>query len=332
MTVDTSPLLKSPHTSVIEQAALILRQGGTVALPTETVYGLGVDAGNLQAIKRLYQIKGRPISHPVIVHLGEIGQLKTWASDISPVAWQLAEAFWPGPLTLILKRSSLVPNEITGGQDTVGIRIPNHPAALAILEAFGSGIVAPSANRFGSLSPTTAQDVQQELGTEIDLVVDGGACPVGVESTIIDVSTDHSQILRPGMITPEIIHDMLGISIPIAPLSSVKAPGTLISHYAPHTPLTIVPTELLLDQVSKLKAHGKQISVLAYSAELQALSSDKTIAWHWIAGVPEAFSSALYKTLRQCDQDQADVILVEAIPQEGLWAAAFDRLKRASAC
>ncbi|WP_442770390.1 L-threonylcarbamoyladenylate synthase, partial [Zoogloea ramigera] len=194
----------------IQRAVQLLRQGELVALPTETVYGLGADALNPDAVAKIFAAKGRPSDHPLIVHLADASQIMTWAREVPKDAIALARAFWPGPLTLILKRDESVPDLVTGGQDTVGLRVPNHPVALELLRAFGSGVAAPSANRFGRISPTTAEHVRQELGERVALILDGGACAVGLESTIVDLSRGVPVILRPGAIGADDIARVLG--------------------------------------------------------------------------------------------------------------------------
>ncbi len=215
----------------LERAVRILRDGGLVAFPTETVYGLGADAENRDALRRLYAVKRRPAEHPVIVHLARAEQLDDWAVEISPDARTLAAACWPGPLTLVVRRAVRVPDEVTGGLDTVGIRVPGHPLALELLSAFGGGLAAPSANRFGRVSPTTAAAVRDELGDDVSLVLDGGASRVGVESTIVDCSAGPPRVLRVGGVTGGVLRSLLGVEVPIG--GATRAPGTLASHYAP---------------------------------------------------------------------------------------------------
>ncbi|HEV7536585.1 MAG TPA: L-threonylcarbamoyladenylate synthase, partial [Acidimicrobiia bacterium] len=192
----------------VAEAVAVLRRGGLVAFPTETVYGLGADANNPAAVERLFAVKGRPRSHPVIVHLGDPMALKEWASEVPAEAWALAEAFWPGPLTLILPRADRVPDAVTGGAATVGLRVPAQPLALELLEAFGDGVAAPSANRFGRVSPTTAAHVRADLGSDVDLVLDGGMCRVGVESTIVDLSSAVPAVLRLGGTSTEALAEV----------------------------------------------------------------------------------------------------------------------------
>ncbi|NUR84717.1 MAG: threonylcarbamoyl-AMP synthase, partial [Nonomuraea sp.] len=220
-------------TSDIEQAAGVLRAGGLVAIPTETVYGLAADAENAAAVARIFEVKGRPPTHPLIVHVGGAGQLDAWAERVPATARLLADHFWPGPLTLVLPRGPRVPLETTGGLDTMAVRVPDHPVALALLSAFGGGVAAPSANRFGSVSPTTAGHVRAELGDAVDFVLDGGPCEVGVESTIVDVTGETPAVLRPGGVTREDLEAVLGHPLAVPATSHVRVPGQHPSHYAP---------------------------------------------------------------------------------------------------
>ncbi len=248
----------------IPAAAAILRAGGTVAFPTETVYGLGADASNPLAVRQIFEIKGRPDYHPLIVHIADVSQLHLWAENIPDAAWRLAEQFWPGPLTLILPRRGNVLDEITGGQDTVGLRVPAHPVALALLRAFGGGIAAPSANRFGRVSPTTAQHVRDELGSRVDVILDGGPCYVGVESTIVGLTTGKAVLLRPGGLSIEAIEHVLKQKIlrtsPAAHTERVS--GLLDSHYAPATPIEILPVGALSQRALQLAGQGLKVAML----------------------------------------------------------------------
>lgn len=332
----------------IEAAVAILKQGGLVAFPTETVYGLGADAESPEALERLYTVKGRPKGHPVIVHLASSQQLSDWAEEIPKAAWHLAEAFWPGSLTLILKRSPRVPNAVTGGQDTVGLRVPSHPVALQLLQAFGGGVAAPSANRFGRLSPTRAAHVQADLGDDVNLILEGGDCPVGVESTIVAFRDGRPVILRPGMITAEQIETALQSlptqpesgflepTITVKPVSSshestvIRAPGTLASHYAPRTPLRLVSTQQLAESVQAGWPTEKSIGVLARQALPTQLTDQGNLVWINLADEPEEYARQLYAQLRDLDQHQLAEIWVEAVPEHGAWAAVSDRLQRAA--
>ena len=245
----------------IEKAAEILRKGGLVAFPTETVYGLGADASNPAALRKVFAAKGRPADHPVIVHVARTSDLKHWAAEVPRSAWLLAEKFWPGPLTLVLKRAARVSDLITGGQDSVGLRVPSHPIAQQLLKAFGGGIAAPSANRFGRLSPTTAQHVREELGNAVDLVLDGGSCDVGIESTIVDLTRESPAVLRPGRISAQQIADVLLAQFAEPGADRPRVSGSLESHYAPGLPLKIVhPDEI--ENYLRARA-GTPVAVLA---------------------------------------------------------------------
>lgn len=332
----------------IEVAVAILRQGGLVAFPTETVYGLGANAESSDALDKLYTVKGRPKGHPVIVHLGDAQQLNDWAQDIPELAWKLAEAFWPGPLTLILNRSARVPDTVTGGQETVGIRVPDHPVALQLLRAFGGGIAAPSANRFGRLSPTRAAHVQADLGEDVDMIIDGGDCPVGVESTIVAFRNGKPMILRPGMITVEQIAKALesqsesssqvqharqesidATQKTKAPSEVIRAPGTLASHYAPRTPLRLVSAQQLQVLAQSETTNLKSLGILAWQFKPQA-NTLTGVQWVNLDTDPAVYARQLYASLRELDQLQLDEIWVEQVPEEGAWAAVADRLRRAA--
>ena len=312
----------------IDKAVAILRRGGLVAFPTETVYGLGADASNPDALARLYSAKGRPGSHPVIVHLANAAQLSAWVREVTPLAQKLARRFWPGPLTMILRRAPGVLNEVTGGQDTVGIRIPSHAIAHALLEKFGGGVAAPSANRFGRVSATTAAHVRQEFGAVVDCVLDGGQSDVGIESTIVDVTGAAPVLLRPGHIAAREIEQAAGMPLAAATAQSPRAPGTLAAHYAPATPLLVMESDLLLELAATLTRQGKRVAVLARSA-LQPLFTGVT----WIAAPRDAAAYAhdLYASLRALDAANCDALLVEQLPQRPEWAAVNDRLGRAAA-
>ena len=229
-----------PAEAEITHAAAVLRDGGLVAFPTETVYGLGADASSPAAVRRLFRVKGRPPDHPVIVHVASINHVPEWVSGMPGYAVALAGECWPGPLTLVLPRSARVPDEVTGGLDTVGIRVPAERTAQALLRAFGGGVAAPSANRFGRVSPTTAEDVRADLGDDVDVVLDGGPSRVGVESTIVDCSGAEPAILRVGGISRERIEEIAGRPVPVRDQGEVRAPGTLASHYAPRARVVAV--------------------------------------------------------------------------------------------
>ena len=312
----------------IAHAADILRAGGVVAFPTETVYGLGADAANPTAVAQIYTLKGRPSTHPVIVHLGEARALADWALDPSPAALRLASAFWPGPLTLVLQRAPHVLDAVTGGQNTVALRVPAHPLAQALLAAFGGGVAAPSANRFGRVSATTAQHVREEFGPAVALVLDGGQCQVGIESTIVDVSGTEPRLLRPGGVSVAALESVLGIPLAAADRAAPRAPGSLQAHYAPATALMLVEPDIAPELIRSLVRQEKRVAVLSFSA-LRPLLPD--LAWIAAPADAQAYAHALYASLRELDQAGADVIVVERPPQRPEWVPVLDRLTRAAA-
>lgn len=312
----------------IEEAAKALAAGKLVAFPTETVYGLGADASNPEALKRLYNAKGRPEKHPVIVHLYSASEMEKWAASVPEAAHVLGKLFWPGPLTLVLKKAKHVPEQVSGGQDTVALRVPSHPLAQALLTAFGSGIAAPSANKFGRLSPTSAEDVRNEFGDEIALVLDGGPSEIGIESTIVDLSSDQPRILRPGMVQSESIMvalKELGQEITAKQEETPRVPGSLPQHYAPQTPLKVLPESELMSELKNLEEEGKDIAVLSFKAA-------PLFHKQWISAerFPEHYAHTLYRNLRKLDSLGADLILVEEPPQESQWEGIRDRLSRAA--
>jgi len=310
------------------RAAELLRAGELVAFPTETVYGLGADASNPAAVAKIFAAKGRPADHPLIVHLPDPGHLDAWAREIPDTARQLAAAFWPGPLTLILKRQPSVPDAVTGGQDTVGLRVPGHQLALALLANFGGGIAAPSANKFGRISPTTAEHVREELGESV-FVLDGGPCPVGIESTILDLSGDELAILRPGSITPEAISKVLGRPVAVATRASApRVSGSLEAHYAPRTPVDLVSSDGLIFAVRAALARQMPIAVL--SSQAQPLSHE-LLTWRQAPALPAPFAQELYATLRSLDGLGVARIVIQQPPAGEAWAAVNDRLRRAAA-
>lgn len=317
----------TPTDAQIERAIRILRSGGLVAFPTETVYGLGADASNAAAVARIFEAKGRPASHPLIVHLSGAHALPDWARDAPEIALRLAERFWPGPLTMILARAPGVLQAVTGGQDSIGLRVPSHPVARALLQGFGGGLAAPSANRFGRVSATTAQHVRDELGERVDLILDGGACPVGIESTIVDLTGGNPVLLRPGRITAQEIEAALQMSMGRANAASPRASGTLASHYAPRVPLRLVSGGTL-DAAVREAAARQPVAVLARHP--RPAYSNATV---WMVAPLDALEYArlLYAGLRQLDASGCGLILVEALPDTPDWAAVRDRLARAAA-
>jgi L-threonylcarbamoyladenylate synthase len=305
----------------IREAAAVLHAGGLVAFPTETVYGLGADAQNASAMARLYATKGRPADHPVIVHFPSAERAFEWAREVPQAARTLAERFWPGPLTLILRRSDKARDFVTGGQDTVGLRVPSHPVAQALLRAFGGGVAAPSANRFGLVSPTTAAHVREDLGDEVDLVLEGGPSEVGIESTIVDLSSGVPRLLRPGHITREVLEETLGKSVEEENPHSPRHSGGLERHYAPRTPARLVPGYALDREIAAL---GARVAVLAFSRP-----DERVDYWLRLPKEPLAYAQRLYSALRELDSSGCEQILVEAPPGAPEWQAVNDRLKRA---
>ena len=324
----------------VTDAAHCLSLGGLVAFPTETVYGLGADAENPAAVAAIYQAKGRPNNHPVIVHLAPEADLSYWATDIPLEAHQLIAAFWPGPLTLILKRAAHIPDAVSGGQDSIGLRCPSHPVAMALLRAFKNGqggIAAPSANKFGRISPTTAQHVRDEFCEElkpgglIRMVLEGGQSQGGIESTILDLTrlASHGPVLlRPGQISLEQLTTVLGHALapPTPDPQAPRASGTLLAHYAPHTPLVLVETDQLAQVLARLALRQIRVALL--------LNDD---AWlgqvsHVISLSHDAdnYARELYASLRSLDLELADVIVVQTPPVGPAWQGVNDRLRRAA--
>jgi L-threonylcarbamoyladenylate synthase len=312
--------------SEIQEATAILRSGGLVAFPTETVYGLGADADNEAAVRSVFAAKGRPADHPVIVHLADLNQVLDWTNDFPEPARRLAEKFWPGPLTLILKRSPRAKDVVTGGLSTVGLRVPNHPVAQALLREFGGAIAAPSANRFGRVSPTWAEHVRTEFGNALPLIIDGGRCEVGLESTIVDFSDSEPVILRPGAITQEQVESVCGKSLSSPDASATRCSGRLESHYAPRAIVEIVEPTDIYSRAAELVKQGKKVAILGQpdltlpaGTELILLGSD-------------AASQArhLYAALRKVDELGCDVALASPPSSQGLGAALLDRLQKAA--
>jgi L-threonylcarbamoyladenylate synthase len=308
----------------LDHAVALLERGELVAFPTETVYGLGADASNAHAVARIFAAKGRPADHPLIVHLGRAEQLDAWARDIPQAARELAHRFWPGPLTLILPRAAQVCDAVTGGQDSVGLRMPSHPVARALLQRFG-GIAAPSANRYGRVSATTAQHVAAEFGDAIPLVLDGGPCDIGIESTIVAFVSGRAVLLRPGGIAPATLAEVLGYAPGAATAEAPRAPGTHASHYAPRTPIRCLAGDGLRDALA-LPASERR-GVLA-----RTVAHPPHFAGVWLQAPLEAedYARTLYANLRILDESGLALILVEAPPATPSWLAVNDRLGRAT--
>lgn len=315
--------------SNIPKAVAILKRGGLVAFPTETVYGLGADASNEFAVRRIFAAKNRPFHHPLIVHIPTVEDLHKWAVDIQPGVFKLAQAFWPGPLTMVLKRQPHVLDIVTGGQDTIGLRMPNHPVAQHLLQAAGIGLAAPSANQFTHISPTTAQAVYEELGDKVDLILDGGFCQVGLESTIIDMTSDLPAILRPGMISVEAINQVLGLEVICNSRNTQRAPGMHALHYAPTTNTMLIETKDILNTVNSLKAEDLPVAFLIRSD--CAFPSSPHITRIQMPSEPSHFAQGLYHTLRKLDQEHYQSILIEAVPEGVDWDGIRDRIFKATA-
>jgi L-threonylcarbamoyladenylate synthase len=298
----------------LERAVAVLRAGGLVAFPTETVYGLGADAGNEAAVRRIFEVKGRPADHPLIVHLAAAEQLAAWASTVPVTARALADELWPGPLTLLLDRRPTVLDAVTGRRPTVGLRVPDQPLALELLGAFGEGVAAPSANRFGKVSPTTAEHVRGDLGADVDLVLDGGPCTVGVESTIVDCTTDPPTLLRPGGVSVDRLVEVLGSPVRTEAAGPSRAPGMMASHYAPRCRVEVVDEVAVAEErVAVLRSEGLTADLLAPSLGA------------------EDYARHLYGWLRDADDRGLDVLVAVAPAGEGLGLAVRDRLTKAAA-
>jgi L-threonylcarbamoyladenylate synthase len=312
----------------LARAVAVLGGGGLVAFPTETVYGLGADAASDAAVGRIFAVKGRPRAHPLIVHLADGAALEDWAIEIPEAAHRLARAAWPGPLTIILRKGPRVAAATTGGAETVGLRVPAHPVAQALLRGFGGGIAAPSANRFGAVSPTTADHVAGDLGGAIDYLLDGGACEVGVESTIVDLSRGRPVLLRPGGLARAQIESITGpLEAPDA--GAPAAPGTLASHYAPRAEVMAVALEEVPAAVAGARARGVRVAVLAPGA---AFAAWPELAAH-ACRLPDddaGMARALYAALRDLDAAGFDVVIAALPPAVGLGEAVADRLRRAA--
>lgn len=297
-------------TSDIHQAAEVLRQGGIIGLPTETVYGLAALAENQQAVMRVFSTKGRPTDHPLIIHLGPSVNPEEWGV-FNAAAKALAHKYWPGPLTLLLPRTSRVPDWVTGGRDSVALRVPSHPIAQALLDEVNTGVVAPSANRFGKVSPTTAEHVLADLGADVDVVLEGGACAIGVESTIVECIDERVTVLRPGAISWDDIFRVVGVSIS-SDLEDVRAPGMLASHYAPNAQV------LLFEDLSSAQQALEKFNTLGKKA--------RVLLHHDI----NEYAEYLYAELREADKEGFDIVCAVLPPPHGLGIAVRDRLAKAA--
>ncbi len=319
--MNNSWLLSQCSAGAIDKAASELIQGHLVAFPSETVYGLGADATNRDAIRRIYEVKGRPTDHPLIVHISSVNSLALWASEIPEYAMKLAHDFWPGPLTLVLKRTLEAEDFITGGQDSVAIRVPNHPIALALLQSFeskgGKGVAAPSANRFGQVSPTSSKDVLLELGDYLgigDLILNGGKCDVGIESTIVDCSAENPHIMRPGAITSAMIEKSTGLKLTAAANSDVRSSGNLEKHYAPQA-------KVILDEIPKIGQGFIALSNIETPSGVIRVAAPNTV---------EEFSQILYESLRRIDTLGLEAVVVAQPIGEDIEVGIRDRLSKAA--
>ncbi|MPS80680.1 MAG: threonylcarbamoyl-AMP synthase [Achromobacter sp.] len=337
----TTPV--SASAADIAHAAQRLLDGELAAFPTETVYGLGADAQSPEAVAKIYAAKGRPSNHPVIVHIAPTGDVSYWAADVPPEARLLIDAFWPGPLTLILKRAPHIADTVSGGQDSIGIRCPSHPVAQALLAAFAAGkpngqggVAAPSANKFGQVSPTRAEHVRSEFPDEVAAgmpVLEGGASEVGIESTILDLSRlDRGAgpvLLRPGHISAAQIEAVLGVQVFAPDAAAPRASGTLKAHYAPRTPLELASDERLRDIAQGRNLPTGKVVVVAYGEPPEAL--DARLQWQPVPADPARYAQALYGLLRDLDTQGYARIVVQAPPATDAWHAVNDRIGRAAA-
>jgi L-threonylcarbamoyladenylate synthase len=338
----------------VEQAVQRLQQGGLVAIPTETVYGLAADACNERAVRSIFSAKGRPADHPLIVHLAAPAIVEAsgitrsdawftlitpWVRDLPEEAMRLVEAFWPGPLTLVLKKDKHVLSAVTGGQDTIALRSPDHPVAQALLQAFGGGLAAPSANRFGKVSPTRAADVSAEFSDQADLLIlDGGDCAIGIESTIVDLSSGTPILLRPGAITPEQIAQQTGVHVLQAGEcadSKIRIPrvsGSLKAHYAPNTPLRLYAAGAALDCIAQYPDTKSHVALVVWESEQihepQAFGSSH-VQQVTMPEQSDLFASRLYRLLRDLDDHSWDLIVMPEPPLGQEWDGVRDRLQRA---
>jgi L-threonylcarbamoyladenylate synthase len=331
----------APPPELLARAVAVLRGGGLVAFPTETVYGLGADADDAGAVRAIFAAKGRPAAHPLIVHVAHPQAAAAWARALPAPATRLMERFWPGPLTLILERSARAGDAVTGGQDRVGLRCPSHPWARALLQALGAArgdaaaaIAAPSANRYGRISPTSAAHVRADLGEKprgrVDLILDGGDCPLGIESTIVDFDAGAARILRPGSISIEQIRSVLGTDVRRAAEDedAPRAPGRVRGHYAPGKPLELLDAAQLPARIAALGPAA--VAVLAGRAALAGMEAADLALFMEAAGDPAAYAHQLYAHLHRFDASAAQVLLVARPPRGADWVAVLDRLVRAA--
>lgn len=318
----------SSDAAAYKHAVSLLKAGELVAFPTETVYGLGADANNLMAVAKIFAAKQRPANHPVIIHIANIAALSHWVSEIPEVVYQLADKFWPGALTLILPAADHVAPIITGGQKTIGIRMPGHPVARKLLTLFDGALAAPSANRFGRISPTSADHVVEELSDTVDLVLDGGQCVLGLESTIIDLTSDKPRILRPGPISIDQISEVLGETLSTNQNNAPRVSGSLPVHYAPQTPMKIITADEIEEKLQQLLEQYNNIVVMSRKPYTSYFPH---VTWQVMPENPQNYGQQLYAQLRNLDHLAFDLILVEELPHDNDWFAVRDRLNRAAA-
>ena len=332
-TVKNVPCIEQPTEESITRAVASLRAGEVIGLPTETVYGLAADASNADAVTKIFSAKGRPVDHPLIVHVASVDAARTWAADWPEAAEKLANAFWPGPMTLIVKRAAHVLDAVTGGQDTVGLRVPSHPVAQAVLKRFSDrhqGLAAPSANQFGQVSPTTAAHVAAEFPDRLLMILDGGACEVGVESTIIDVSGETVRVLRPGRVRASDIEQVLGTSLAEHGEDAPRVSGALASHYAPKTQTLMLATARLKMQLRAFRQaqdRGPMRCVITHSFDAEPAERVRVIR---LAADAETWERELYALLRALDEERYGTLIIEAPPETPEWEAVNDRVKRAT--
>ena len=317
--------------SLVPEAARCLHAGDLVAFPTETVYGLGADAANPAAVAKIFALKGRPADHPLIVHFADPLAIAQWAREVPPGAMTLAARFWPGPLTIILRKAARVPGAVTGGQDTVGLRCPSHPVARALLagaQRLGvAGVAAPSANRFGRISPTQASHVAEEFGDSL-MVLDGGACALGIESSIVDCSRNHPVLLRPGVLTRASIEAAAGEVLLAPDEHAPRASGTLAAHYAPNAKLRLMSQQMLTSALRLLGGESLQLAVYSRSVPLGAANG---VRHRRMPSLPDQAAHELFAVLRELDAEGAQLIWVEEPPADPEWDGVRDRLLRAAA-
>ena len=323
---------RNPEKEIISRAAEVIRNGGLVAFPTETVYGVGADALNPEAVKKIFQAKGRPSDNPIIVHIAQPEHLKGLTEDIPPLATELMNKFWPGPLTLILKKSGRVPLVVTGGQNTVAVRMPRNKVALALITSFGGPIAAPSANLSGYPSGTTAGHVFQDLRGKIDMILDAGAVEVGVESTVLDISMHPPVILRPGAVTPEQLETVIGeVTLGKRKQLLKRSPGTRYRHYSPKAEVILVKErDKCIELAEKYASRGKKVGLVIHQPDF---CMDRSVALVKIKIMPhdlEGYARAMFATLRELDEQGVEHIIVEAVEEKGIGIAIMDRLRRAA--